>query len=380
MIIMGFLQREYVRENVAVTLNETYKLDLPEHGLLTSLLIRISGNEASAYGQNGGDWRIIDRITKVAVLLNGATVCKSLTGYQAQALAFYDQGVIPPGDWRNYATNTQFEYMLINFGRYMGDSDFGLDLSQFNNVELQITNDATATEFSGLTISVLGIYLRGSTTGKFNGYLRSEEWRSWTTVADETKYNDLPVEHVIRRIMLQAIVPVDASNVDTTSNSNLMDDIELGLDTGQVRVYKGGIDDLMRENYLDTGKPIVIGGSPYHLADKGIDLGLGRIIAYAQGAGSQDGAGAGTIPTLESARTNGILKPETYEADSPMNLIVVGMSPFYTAQFDFNLNWDANNWLDPNQRKTVKLDIHTRNAASAAGGRNAIVLDRLVIP
>lgn len=377
---MGFLQREYVRENVAVTLNETYKLDLPEHGLLTSLLIRISGNEASAYGQNGGDWRIIDRITKVAVLLNGATVCKSLTGYQAQALAFYDQGVIPPGDWRNYATNTQFEYMLINFGRYMGDSDFGLDLSQFNNVELQITNDATATEFSGLTISVLGIYLRGSTTGKFNGYLRSEEWRSWTTVADETKYNDLPVEHVIRRIMLQAIVPVDASNVDTTSNSNLMDDIELGLDTGQVRVYKGGIDDLMRENYLDTGKPIVIGGSPYHLADKGIDLGLGRIIAYAQGAGSQDGAGAGTIPTLESARTNGILKPETYEADSPMNLIVVGMSPFYTAQFDFNLNWDANNWLDPNQRKTVKLDIHTRNAASAAGGRNAIVLDRLVIP
>lgn len=373
-----FLQREYVRENVAMSLNATYKLDLPEHGLLTSLLIRISGGEASGYGASGGAWRIIDKVSKLAVLVNGATVCKSLTGYQAQALAFYDQGVLPPGDWRNYATNTQFEYLLLNFGRYMGDTEFGLDLSQFANVELQVTNTATASDFSDLTISVLGIYVRGSTVGKFQGYLRTEEWRAWTTVADETKYNDLPVEHLIRRIMLQAIVPVDANNVDTTSNSNLMDDVELGLDTGQVRVYKGGIDDLMRENYLDTGKPIVIGGSPYHTADKGIDLGLGRIIAYAQGAGSQDGAGAGTIPTLESARTNGILKPETFEADSPMNLIVVGMAPFYTAQFDFNLGWDVNNWLDPNQRKTVKLDIHTRNASSAAGGRNAIVLDRLV--
>lgn len=373
-----FLQREYVRENVAMTLNETYKLDLPEHGLLTSLLIRLSGAQVSAYGQGMQDWRIIDRITKVAVLVNGATVCKSLTGYQAQALAFYDQGVIPPGDWRNYATNTQFEYMLLNFGRYMGDTDFGLDLSKFANVELQLTNDAGATSFSSLTVSVLGIYLRGSQAGQFKGYMRSEEWRAWITVADETKYNDLPVEHIIRRIMLQAIVPVDGDFVDMTSNSNLMDDIELGLDTGQVRVYKGGIDDLMRENYLDTGKPIVIGGSPYQLADDGVDVGLGRIIAYANGAGTQSGAVATTFPTYESARTNGILKPESYSADNPTNLIVVGMSPFYTAQFDFNLNWDPNNWLDPAARKTVKLDIHTRNAASAASGRNAIVLDRLV--
>lgn len=374
-----FLQREYVRENASMTLNETYKLDLPEHGLLTSLLIRISGNEISGYGNAAHDWRIIDEISKVAVFVNGATVCKSLTGYQVQALAYYDQGVIPPGDWRNYASNTQFEYLLVNFGRYMGDPDFGLDLSKFANVELQITNTATSSDFTSLTVSVLGIYLRAAPSGQFKGYLRTEEWRAWTTVSDDTKYNDLPVEHLIRRILLQAIPDQDANFVNETNMANLMDDIDLGLDTGQIRVFKGGIDDLMRENYLDTGKPVIVGGQVYQTADKGVDLSLGRSIMFVHGSVSKDGAASATLPSLTADELSGTITPETFEADSPINVLSVGFAPFYTAQFDFNLGWDVQNWLDPNARKTVKLDIHTRSGATYADGRNAIVLDRLVL-
>jgi hypothetical protein len=373
-----FLQREYVREAVAMDLNGTYKLDLPEHGMVTSLLIRITGTQVSPYGQGEHDWRIIDKISKLAVLVNGATVCKSLTGYQAQALAYWDQGVLPPGSWRNYAANSQAEYMLVNFGRYMGDPETGLDLSKFANVELQVTNTATSASFTDLTISVLGIYVRGAVTGQFKGYMRTEEWRAWTTVSDERKYNDLPVEHIIRRILLQAIPDQDADFNNETDMSNLMDDIELGLDTGQVRVFKGGIDDLMRENYLDTGKAVIVGGQTYMLADDGIDTGIGRAITFVGGSVSKDGAGSATIPTFTADELSGTLKPETYEADSPINFISVGMAPFYTAQFDFNLGWDVANWLDPAARKTVKLDIHTRSGASYADGRNAIVLDRLV--
>lgn len=373
-----FLQHEYVREGASMTLTDTYKLDLPEHGLLSSLLIRVSGNQLTAYGQGAHDWRIVDEISKIAVLLNGATICKSLTGYQAQALAFYDQGVLPPGDWRNYASNTQFEYFLINFGRYLGDTELGLDLSKFANVELQITNTATASDFTSLSVSVQGIYLRGSDAGQFKGYMRTEEWRSWTTVSDETKYNDLPVEHRIRRILLQAIPDQDSDFVNETNMANLMDDVELSLDTGQIRVFKGGIDDLMRSNYLATGKPVIVGGQTYMLADDGIDVGVGRVIGYVGGAVSKDGSGSATIPTLAADELNGTLKPETYEGDNPINVLAIGFAPFYTAQFDFDLGWDVNNWLDPNSRKTVKLDIHTRSGAAYADGRNAIVLDRLV--
>ena len=372
-----FWQREYIRENVAMTVNETYKLDLPEHGLLGSLLIRLSGGQVSGYGQGAHDWRIIDKISKIAILADGAVNVKSLTGYQVKALEFYDQGIIAPGDWRNYASNTQFEYLLVNFGRWMQDAEFGLDLSRFNNIELQITNTATAASFSDLTVSVLGMYLRDAPASQFRGHLKTEEWRSWTTVSDETKYNDLPVEHLLRRILLQAIPDQDADFVNEANMSSQMDDIELSLDTGQIRVYKGGIDDLMRENVLFAGRPAFVGASPYMLADDGVDVSLGRFIGYAQGAGSQDGGGAAVIPTIESAQGNGTLKVETYEADQPMNLLVAGFAPFYTALFDFEVGYDPMTWLDPNARKTVKLDIHTRSGAAYADGRNAIVLDRL---
>jgi len=373
-----YWQREYIRENISMTLNDTYRLDLPENGLLGSILLRVSGSEASGYGQSGGDWRIIDELSKINVVLNGATVCKSLTGYELQALTYYDQGVIPPGVWRNYATNTQFEYLLINFGRWLHDNECGLDLSRFANVELQIENSATSSDFSDLTVSIQANYLRDAMSGSFRGYLRTEEWRNWTTVQAETKYLELPTEHILRRIMLQAIPAVDANNVEDTNMANLMDDIELALDTGAVRVYKGGIDDLMRENYLDMGRPVVTGGFPYHTADKGIDISLGYVLFGAWGAGSQDGAGAATVATLESGRTSFTQKAETYEADSPIGAAFFGIAPFETALFRFDEDPDPSSWLDTNKRKTVKLDIHTRDSSSADNGRNAVVLDRYV--
>ena len=66
-----FWQKEVIRESVAMTLNDTYNLDLPDFGLLGSMLIRISGAEVSGLGQSGGAWRIIDFISKLEVILNG---------------------------------------------------------------------------------------------------------------------------------------------------------------------------------------------------------------------------------------------------------------------------------------------------------------------
>lgn len=375
-----FWQREYIREGVSMTLNDTYRLDLPEHGLLGSLLLRISGSQASGYGASGADWRIIDELSKLELILDGARVCKSLTGYQVQALSAWDQGVMDPSVWRNYATNTQFSYLLVNFGRFLFDMDYGLDLSRYNNVEFRLANTATSSDFSDLTISLLAYYLREASPSQFKGYLRSEEWRRWTTVADETKYENLPVEFPIRRILLQAIPSVDADNVEQTNMANLMDDIELNLDTGQTKVYKGGIDDLMRENYYDNGKPLIAGGFPYHTADKGIDVSLGYVTKAVAGPGSQDGAAAATNTTIESGRTSFTQKLETSEADSPAALMVEGIAPYLTALFRFDQAWDPASYLDPQARATVQLNVHTRNASSAASGANSVVLDRLVRP
>lgn len=373
-----FFQREYLREAVSMTLNETYRVDLPEHGILNAMLFRISGGQASGYGQDGGDWRIIDKISKIEIILNGATICKSFTGIMAHAVSFYDQGVPAPDTWRNYATNTQWCYILVNFGRWLYDTEYGLDLSKFDNVELTITNTATSSHFSDLTISVLLFYLREPVVATMAGYLRTEEWRSWTTVANATEYLDLPTEHILRRIILQAIPNVDGNNIEKTGMHNLMEDIALNLDTGVIRVYKGGLDDLMRSNLWEYGKPIITGGFPYLNPDKGYDIGLGYTLFGAAGAGSQDGAGASTVPTIESGRTSFTQKAETFEGDHPMCAIFSGVAYCGTAVFRFDYLPDPTTWLDPAARKTVQLNIKTRNLSDAADGTNKVILDRLV--
>jgi len=375
-----FFQKEYIREAVAKTVGGTYRLDLPEHGLLSSLFIKIEGTDVGAYGQGEADWRVVDEISKIEVILDGATVCKSLTGYQAQALAFFDQGVMPPSTWRNYATNTQVEYFLLNFGRKLHDLDYGLDLARFNNVELRITDTADATDFSALSVSILATFLREAPAGQFKGFLRSEEWRQWTGVVDETKYHVIPTEHIIRRVILQAIPSVNADFVHETGMHNPMDDIAFSLDTGATRIYKGGIDALIRDNFYDQGKELIVGGQSYQLADDGVDTGLGYVQKVAAVAGSKDGAVAATMLTLEAGMTHGTIKAESYEGDSPYLWMAGGLAPFHCLQLRFDHDPNPLSWLDPSQRASVLLDIHTRNAASADAGYNAVVLDRLVRP
>ena len=376
-----FWQREYVRENIALAVAGTYKLDLPEFGLLGSLMIRITGTQAAGQGLGGYDWRIVDKISKITVLLNGATIAKSLTGFEAQALAVHDQGVMPPSEWKNGNLEMQSEYFLINFGRYLFDNEVGLDLAKFKNVELQVENTATVATYSDLTISILGFYMRDPLTPSFAGFMRSEEWRSWATAPDLTAYNDLPTEYPLRRIMVQAIPALPAaggSGIEITGLHNLMDDISLSLDTGVIRVWKGGLDDLIRENYLDMGKVLISTGAAYRTAKHGIQTSLGLVLGGATSQLSDTGAAPATLASLEADRNSSTQNPTSYELSQYLGFVFVGLAPFATGLFRFDYDYNPSSWLDPNVRKTVKLDIHSRNHVDVTAGRAAIVLDRFV--
>ncbi len=375
---MAYWQRENYRESVSMTLTSTYKLDLPEHGLLGSVMLRFSGNEATGYGQAGGDWRLMDKISKIELIGNGSTVIKSLDARAIQALCFFDQGVMPAAVWRNYATNTQFDTFLINFGRWLYDPDMYLDLSKFDNVELRITNTGAAATFSDLTVSVVCFWLREATQSTYLGYLRTEEWQQWTTVTDEWKYLNLPTESLIRRILLEAIPAVDGSYVADTTPENLMYDIKLALDTGNLIIFDGSMKDLMLENHLDHGREMLATGFNYNNADKGYDIGLGYVLGGAVGIASHDGTVGSTFMTAGAVETKPTQHNETYVADKSAGFLYRGISPHNTALIRFDQMGDPGSWLDPERRKTVKLDIHTRNSSSADAGTNKVILDRLV--
>lgn len=374
-----YWQDEYLRESVSAVRDATYKLDLPDTGILGSILLRLHGKGATGNPTGGiNKWRLIDYLDKIEILLNGATICKSFSGTEAQFLAFCDQRVTAPTKWLEYSGPTQREYILINFGRRFGDPELALHLDNFNSVELHITNSATSTYWQDdLKWTILAHWLREPPAAP-KGYMRSEEWRSWTTTANETKYLDLPTEHTLRRIVLQAIPPTDSDYIEKTSIFNLMDDIELSLQTGILRVWKGGLDDLLYQNIFDLGIQPLTGGWVYHTADKGFNVGLGYVDAVATAAGSKDGAVAAAPPTIEGDRMSFTQKAENYEADTLFGFLAKGIAYHNCGIFRFDYSDDPANWLNPDRRKTVQLNIHTKDSSSAAGGTNAVILDRFV--
>ena len=372
-------RREYLREGATFTRNATWREDLPNEGMLSGILLRMSVAGVSGAFAEIDKWRIIDYISKIEVIGNGSVVIKSFTGQVAAALTFFDQGVANPDYWHSYATGTKWCHVLLTFGRYLGDPLIGLDLSKWDNVELQLTNDATSSQFGAdISLSVLQFFIHDAAPGSFAGYLRTEDWRNWTTVADETKYLDLPTDHALRRVVMQLWPDQDANNISETGMWNLADDVELTLKSGVVRLFKGGIDDIMWENFFHFGKEVLSTANLYMTADYGRRVGIGYVLGAVPGAGSQDGAVATAVPTIEGRRTDNTQKPENFEADTLISTINRGLCPENCVVVPFNMPDDPAAYLDLAAAKTVALNIHTRNAASAADGTNRVILDRLV--
>jgi hypothetical protein len=372
-----YKQLEYLRESVALTLGETFRLDLPKTGMMSGFILKLQAPCTGSATLADAKWRLLDFIDKIEVIANGATVIKSLSGKHAHFLAWLHQGVVPPHFWRNYATNTQMEYIPILFGRFLGDTEYGLDLSRFDNLELRITNSSSATYHSStITCSVLQTFVREG-AGVFKGFIRSELWREWTTVSDEYQYFILPVEYPIVGLHLRALPPV-TTGMSNTGFANLMDDIDLSIQGGTKKLYKGGLDDLIIQNYLERGSEVITSGLADINADRGIDVGIGRMFGWATTSGSKDGAVSAVIPTMIADATDNTISFEAREADSPVEFIARGMAYQNTGTLLHNAEMLAEAMIDPRRDGECRLNIHTRSGGTYAGGTNQVVLERLV--
>jgi len=375
-----YWQTERIRTAAALAVGSTYRLTLPDSGFLSALMLYISGDQVSGVFDDGGLWRIVDHITKVEVVANGSTVVKDLTGQLVQALAFYDQGRPALDTWRNYASNTQMCSLLLNFGRWLHDPDYGLDLSKYDNVELRITTDATVAMFaSGFAVNIDAIWLRPAAQARSMGFLRAEVWRQWTTVSDEWQYLELPSENIIRRIVLQAIPAYDSTTkAADTQFTNVIYDVQHKLKTGEVNVFDGRMADLARINAYDYGGYLILPGHVYLNADKAVPFGVGVPQAKVFTVGSYSGAVETVIATLEAGQTADTIRFENGMGAGPDEGLAIGYGYHNTAVLRHDVDSDPLTWLDPAGMRTVLLNLHTRSSSSADDGTARVVLDRLV--
>ena len=356
------------------TQNTTNTIELPKAGAIGSLLIFIGSDQLNVARQTA-DWRLVDDLDLIEVKGNGTKNLKSVTGRTARALAWLDQRVFTPDVTREYATNTQFCRVLINFGERLFDRRRGLNAEKWDSLELKIKNSLSSTHFNSSTYSInaYAIMKRGD-NGFPAGHFRTEEYKKWTTVATTWEYTDLPTEGKLRRLLL-GLEPNTSSGVAATNPWNYATQIKYFLKSREVEQYDFSAEYMQVLNLLDyEAEQISHITQNYHDADYGLWWGGGYPLAWSGMSISKDGSGSSTVPTIGD-ETNPTVKPESYEGDSPFSMLIKGLAPESHIVFRHDRHADLTDMLDLSAPdvKPATFDVYSKNAS----GINRIILDRL---
>lgn len=148
-------------------------------------------------------------ITKLEVV-DGSDVLCALSFRQAQALQFYKTGKQPQLREDEGPSADQVIGCMILFGRYLWDREYALDATRFKNSQLKITWDltniravATDTAWATGTLKISAIAkVMEDMAVKPSKYLMAKEVEAWTGATSGDKRHDVPVDHIIRMLML----------------------------------------------------------------------------------------------------------------------------------------------------------------------------------
>ncbi len=379
-----FWQRELYRSGTAMALAQTFELDLPRHGNLGSIgLVFASAGVANAFA-TAEAWRIIDYITRIELIGDGAEVIKSFDGRQALACNYYDDKVVPFSLWRNYLAAPHRQGVVINLGRFVHDTRHYLDMSKFEQVKLRITNNAAAAQYPvAISLDVVCHWLREPVEQNL-GYFREEEWKLWNAVAGAIEYTELPVALKIRRVLLRARPGVDAADCQNNSSQDaLMRTIDFSMKTGETRIYQGSLENLARLSAEEMGFTPETSGYICRTAAFAFDVGLGYVTNMI-GSPASMGAVPGVYPvTLNQGDVNdGSQISIAYQADYPLHWQARGHSYMNNTPLFVSDDLGDADILDPEASKVVKCDIGCVAGTTVAGtnhvAQNAMILSRLV--
>ena len=139
-------------------------------------------------------------------LVDGSDVLFSLSGVEAQALNFYDQGRMPHTVLNFLDDVYAIATFCIDFGRSLYDPVLAFDPKKFTNPQLKITHDLTA---GGSTpdAALLSVYAHifDEKTITPAGFLMTKEQYGYTLVQSAKEHIDLATDYPYRKLILQSM-------------------------------------------------------------------------------------------------------------------------------------------------------------------------------
>ena len=133
-------------EPISLTDNDTDQIDLPSEGIISKMEILVHNTNAADI-EDKGQRRLAEHLTNVSITGDTNDIIHDMNAMQSRLFAMDTEQNIPPEEFRGYNDAVQNTVIPIYGGRYARDEDYGLDLSNWTNVRLAITNDFAASHF-----------------------------------------------------------------------------------------------------------------------------------------------------------------------------------------------------------------------------------------
>jgi hypothetical protein len=214
---MSWSRRALVDQEIQGNDAGTRRIQLPAKGALSGIELRCGCTN----GATRGTQRIFEALTRVQVVANGSEVLFSLEGAELYRWGHFLLKREPPHIWTEVAGAVQYLTLPIKFGRYLGDPDFWLDLSQYRNVELQVQYAPTiaATGFVTLTFQIHAPYWiddSPSGPGARRGWLRTTQVKAFTSLGAGEDITELSRLYKLYDLLVYARAPGVADGVDIT--------------------------------------------------------------------------------------------------------------------------------------------------------------------
>lgn len=219
---------------------ETIRIKLPRQGFLSALDVRVRITN----GATAGEEPVLEAIDRIEVIGDGSRVLFSLEGQEAYRWGFVHYGRRPPEERDEAAGAVQELCLPVYFGRYLGDPEFNLDLSQYRDVELRIQTSPTiaATSFATATLQVhIPMWIWEQAPPFRRGFLRTQQVKAFTSAASGEDRTELARLNPYHDILVYAREAAIEDGTDITR-------VAVELNDGRVIPHDGRWDDWQAEN------------------------------------------------------------------------------------------------------------------------------------
>lgn len=324
----------------------------------------ISRFEIVVKGTNNGSTPTAHPAKMVSLieLVDGSDKLFSLSGTEAQALNFFEEGKMPfivnetENDIQCCAT------YHLNFGRWLWDTSLALDPKRFKNLQLKITHNK-ALGGSAPDAGTLSVWSQNfdQKTASPSGFLMAKEHYNYTLTASGHEYVDLPTDYPIRHLQL-------ASMSTSNSPSGQIDTITMEEDSKKrIPLNAESVSNLLK---LPPNDAIVEGRFAV--------LGTGSAVAcFIDSSYETEAVAIGrsaSQTTLIAAQPAGGGMNVTNDSSEAVSVFTRGNCPHGTFELlnhDFE---DGTDWYDVTKLKNLKLDL---TAGSGASGTAQVILQQL---